>query len=739
MNKITKNIAAIIAFGIGTTTIGFAQITQQKIGNNPTLINSNAALEIESTNKGFLLPRLQLTAINNFAPLSAHVAGMTVYNTATAGTAPNNVTPGYYFNNGTQWVRIATGSDFSANEPWYIQNTTNQATANNQPIYQNQKVGVGNFGSGISTKQFEVKGDFKAEASDGTAIFGTEVNSPLVPPSSQNVANYWVNAAGDYRVNVVHANAAAISAGTEGTNPNAGIESIIAVDTDRATVGSRFKDLSAKSEMRMDKTGNFFLEAFDTAPANNYGATVSLLNDGLRLVHSTTQGAGANWLSNNNWSEILVRKEEGVKFEFKNATGTTKAGYWFPTTTGTDGQVMTQTASGKMVWSTISTATTNALTNTTNTITSVVNGVTATAPAVNTVSNTVSGGNISTTVNGVAGTGVAITNALSSSANTLSSTVAGGTARTASIINTNVLALSGTNLTSTINGITSNILNLTPAITAATTNTLTATNGNLVSTVNGVATTPAVPVLISASNGLTATNGNVKLGGTLAQATTIATVNGATTHALNITGLPTGAATDNVVVSSTDGQLKTITTANLVREPWYVIGSLPAKQATSNTDRIYQMGNVAVGASTIPSITVGATTVNPKFHVAGDVSITGKYYTTNSVYADYVFEKYFKGNSDINPTYEFKSLNYVKDFIKANHHLPGVESIVDLAKSENGYTFDMTKLTVQSLEKIEELYIHTIEQQDLINKQAKELDELKARMDHFEKLLLNKK
>jgi len=42
-----------------------------------------------------------LSSTTNNAPLSAHVAGMVVYNTATVG----DVTPGVYVDNGTKWVR----------------------------------------------------------------------------------------------------------------------------------------------------------------------------------------------------------------------------------------------------------------------------------------------------------------------------------------------------------------------------------------------------------------------------------------------------------------------------------------------------------------------------------------------------------------------------------------------------------------------------------------------------------
>lgn len=86
--------------------IGVVARAQVKVGNNPTTINTNSVLEMESTNKGMLLPRLSLSSTSSFAPLAAHVAGMTVYNTATAG----DVTPGFYYNDGTKWVRIASPS-----------------------------------------------------------------------------------------------------------------------------------------------------------------------------------------------------------------------------------------------------------------------------------------------------------------------------------------------------------------------------------------------------------------------------------------------------------------------------------------------------------------------------------------------------------------------------------------------------------------------------------------------------
>ena len=72
----------------------------------------------------------------------------------------------------------------------------------------------------------------------------------------------------------------------------------------------------------------------------------------------------------------------------------------------------------------------------------------------------------------------------------------------------------GNNLTTTVNGVTGS------GVTIINNNSLNVANGVLTSTVNGVAST-GVNVLTSADNGLSTTNGKVQLGGTLVQPTNI--------------------------------------------------------------------------------------------------------------------------------------------------------------------------------------------------------------------------
>lgn len=102
---------SFIVAGIG---YGHAQKLQQKIGSNPTIINSSAALEVESTTKGFLPPRMttaQRTAIDSPA------TGLQLYDTTT-----NSIC----FYNGTTWINSSTVN--------YIPNTqypTFDASGNN--------------------------------------------------------------------------------------------------------------------------------------------------------------------------------------------------------------------------------------------------------------------------------------------------------------------------------------------------------------------------------------------------------------------------------------------------------------------------------------------------------------------------------------------------------------------------------------------------------------------------------
>ncbi|UKN00761.1 hypothetical protein K6119_13575 [Paracrocinitomix mangrovi] len=102
MKKITLSLSLI-----SLSVLSFAQ---NNVGIGTTTPDASSKLEVTSTNQGVLVPRIALTATNAAAPVTAPATSLLVYNTATAGTVPNNVTPGYYYWDGVQWVRLQSGS-----------------------------------------------------------------------------------------------------------------------------------------------------------------------------------------------------------------------------------------------------------------------------------------------------------------------------------------------------------------------------------------------------------------------------------------------------------------------------------------------------------------------------------------------------------------------------------------------------------------------------------------------------
>jgi hypothetical protein len=94
-----------------TTAILFVN-AQEGVAINPTGANPDpsAMLDITNSSKGLLLPRVALNATNIATPVTAPATSLVVYNTATAGSGITAVTPGFYYWDGTQWVRLLSGN-----------------------------------------------------------------------------------------------------------------------------------------------------------------------------------------------------------------------------------------------------------------------------------------------------------------------------------------------------------------------------------------------------------------------------------------------------------------------------------------------------------------------------------------------------------------------------------------------------------------------------------------------------
>ncbi len=79
-------------------------------GIGTTTPDASAKLDVSSSNKGFLPPRVALTATNSASPVTNPANGLMVFNTVTAGSSPFQVVPGYYYWDGVglKWVSLST-------------------------------------------------------------------------------------------------------------------------------------------------------------------------------------------------------------------------------------------------------------------------------------------------------------------------------------------------------------------------------------------------------------------------------------------------------------------------------------------------------------------------------------------------------------------------------------------------------------------------------------------------------
>ena len=114
---------------------------------------------------------------------------------------------------------------------------------------------------------------------------------------------------------------------------------------------------------------------------------------------------------------------------------------------------------------------------------------------------------------------------------------------------------------------------------------------------------------------------------------------------------------------------------------------------------------------------------------SGNIVVAGKIESrevkvTVNAGADFVF----------NDDYKLPPLEEVAQFIKENKHLPEIASEKDM--QDNG--LHLAEMNIKLLQKIEELTLYTIQQDELLKEQAVSNKELKTRLSKLEQIVLTK-
>lgn len=118
-----KNKTFVMFTVLFLAVLSFPLHAQVAINTDGSTYDVSAMLDVKSSNKGFLPPRVALTAVNVATPVTSPAVGLMVYNTATAGTAPHNVFPGYYCWSGSKWMPVNPPQGASSGDMLYWNGT----------------------------------------------------------------------------------------------------------------------------------------------------------------------------------------------------------------------------------------------------------------------------------------------------------------------------------------------------------------------------------------------------------------------------------------------------------------------------------------------------------------------------------------------------------------------------------------------------------------------------------------
>jgi len=141
-------------------------IISQNVGINATGVNpdNSAMLDIVSSDKGILIPRVSIAVLTTAAPITAPVNSLLVFNTNAA------TGEGYYYwdNANTTWVKLLD-SNSNSDEDWHKATTTTSPTSINDDIFTNGNVGIG---LNNPSEPLEVIGRVKADSYEGVGNNG---------------------------------------------------------------------------------------------------------------------------------------------------------------------------------------------------------------------------------------------------------------------------------------------------------------------------------------------------------------------------------------------------------------------------------------------------------------------------------------------------------------------------------------------------------------------------------------
>ncbi len=167
-------------------------IFAQNVGIGTTSPNANAMLDVTSTAKGLILPRLALVTIDVPNPLASDVAGIVAYNTTISpAITATSVSEGMYYNDGANWNFMGPNTtqigdmkpslETADNSGWYLLDGRAKATL--PAVAQANATAIG-IGANLPDAA-----DKFLKAKTGAEVIGASAGSNTVTLAQTNLPN----------------------------------------------------------------------------------------------------------------------------------------------------------------------------------------------------------------------------------------------------------------------------------------------------------------------------------------------------------------------------------------------------------------------------------------------------------------------------------------------------------------------------------------------------------------------
>ncbi|MBS1587066.1 MAG: hypothetical protein JSS82_16150 [Bacteroidetes bacterium] len=312
------------------------------VGIGNTSPDASAILDLSNTNNaGILIPKVSLTDTNQAAPVTSPATGLMVFNTNTVA----NVTPGYYYWNGSKWERI-----FSTNLP-VVSTVSVTAPIVNTGTARDPNIGITtsdlksggviSITNGTNVLTGNTGADLDVVGTAGGVLYGSGTSSAF---TSAGIVGQYLRSQGTGSpawTTGNDINGSTVVTVTNGTAQGVG-SGTIGIDV-TGTSGGVLYGTGASSQFTPQGTTGYLLQS-------NGSAAPSWVNPNAALVTSDIVGSsvvnvinGTNKAINGgNVNLDVVGTNGGVMY----GTGTSSAF----TPAGTAGQVLRSTGAGAPVW-----------------------------------------------------------------------------------------------------------------------------------------------------------------------------------------------------------------------------------------------------------------------------------------------------------------------------------------------------------------------------------------------------